>query len=507
VWPTIGGVAVFVGFGHSILAMSGEESLAQVYREIERPKIRNLQRAGLVIFVYSLVFTGLVSFFAFAIVPDPIRPRFYDNLISGIAMYLAGPLALRLLFQAFVVVVGFLILAGAANTAIVGSNGVLNRVAEDGVLPQWFRNPHKRFGTTYRSIALIAILQLIAIVLSRGDVYVLGEAYAFGVVWSFALKAIAVLVLRYRRPDSARAWRVPLNVRIAGREVPVGLIAIATILSACAVINLLTKQVATIAGVSFTLMFFVVFTVSEHIVARARAGDLPLDRFQLETREAIDAAALGIKRDGVLVAVRDYHTLGQLEWVLEQPALEHRDVVVVTVRLLGHAADGLADDQLFSEYEHRLFTRVVAVAERSGRTVILLVVPGSRIFDALAQAAAQMHISLVALGESHTMSAARQSYLLGEAWDRTPRAADQSTSLVVLASGGRAMRFALGAHAPSLSATDLDRIHRLWVEAVPIVGPDLHHRDVVTAALASFEAEFHGGGREQAIVRLRSQRS
>ena len=44
-------------------------------------------------------------------------------LIHKIGDTLAN-LTLRLLFQAFVVVVGFLILAGAANTAIVGSNGV-----------------------------------------------------------------------------------------------------------------------------------------------------------------------------------------------------------------------------------------------------------------------------------------------------------------------------------------------------------------------------------------------
>ena len=57
-------------------------------------------------------------------------------------MYLVGPLSLRLAFHAFVVVVGTLMLAGAVNTAIVGSNGVLNRVSEDGVLPDWFRQPH-----------------------------------------------------------------------------------------------------------------------------------------------------------------------------------------------------------------------------------------------------------------------------------------------------------------------------------------------------------------------------
>jgi amino acid transporter len=54
----------------------------------------------------------------------------------------------NMLFHGFVVLVGTLILAGAVNTAIIGSNGVLNRFAEDGVLPDWFRHPHKKFGTT-----------------------------------------------------------------------------------------------------------------------------------------------------------------------------------------------------------------------------------------------------------------------------------------------------------------------------------------------------------------------
>src|SRR5713101_6732494 len=69
IWPTFTAVAVLMGFGHSILAMSGEESLAQVYREIEHPKVKNLKRAGILIFVYSLIFTALVSFFASAIIP------------------------------------------------------------------------------------------------------------------------------------------------------------------------------------------------------------------------------------------------------------------------------------------------------------------------------------------------------------------------------------------------------------------------------------------------------
>src|SRR3954452_24859217 len=104
IWPSFTAIAILIGLGHSILAMSGEESLAQVYREIEHPKVKNLKRAGTVIFVYSLLFTSLVSFFAVAIIPDTVRPQFYDNLISGLAMNVVGPLSARLLFQGFVVV-------------------------------------------------------------------------------------------------------------------------------------------------------------------------------------------------------------------------------------------------------------------------------------------------------------------------------------------------------------------------------------------------------------------
>src|ERR1700674_1654754 len=193
-------LAIFIALGHSVLAMSGEESLAQVYREIEHPKLPNLKKAGLVIFIYSLVFTSLVSFFAVMIIPDSVRQNYLENLIGGLGIALQGALIARVIFHGFVVVVGTLILAGAVNTAIVGSNGVLNRVSEDGVLSAWFRQPHKRFGTSYRIINIVVALQVITIFISRGDVTFLANLYAFGVIWSFTMNGLAVLVLRYTRP-------------------------------------------------------------------------------------------------------------------------------------------------------------------------------------------------------------------------------------------------------------------------------------------------------------------
>ena len=193
----LGLFGILMAFGHSVLAMSGEETLAQVNREIEHPKLRNLKRAAIVIAIYSLLFTGLATLLAGMLIPDAVRvPIYGNNLIAGLAMYMAGPQVLRIVFRVFVVIVGFLILSGAVNTSIIGSTGVLMRVAEDGVLTDWFRKPNRRFGTSYRIINLVAVLQLFTIVVTRGNVITLGEAYAFGVIWSFTFNALAMLVLR-----------------------------------------------------------------------------------------------------------------------------------------------------------------------------------------------------------------------------------------------------------------------------------------------------------------------
>ncbi len=327
-FPAFTGIAILIGFGHSFLAMSGYESLAQVYREIESPKPLNLRRAGVIVFFYSLIFTASVSFLAVALIPDSARPQFYDNLISGIAMNLVGPMTLRLLFQGFVVVVGFLILAGAVNTAIVGSNAVLSRVSEDGVLPEWFRAPHKRFGTTYRFLNMIVALQLITVLLSGGHIYILGEAYAFGVIWSFALKSLAVLVLRFTEPGP-REWRVPMNLKIGGIEFPIGLAAITLALFSVAVVNLFTKEVATISGVIFTLIVYSAFVTSERATARRRAAkDHTLDQFQLLPSPDVGLAEVAARPGNVLVPVRDPNTLTHLRWVLThtryQPARHRR---------------------------------------------------------------------------------------------------------------------------------------------------------------------------------------
>ena len=99
----------------------------------------------------------------------------------------------------------------------------------------------------------------------------------------------------------------------------------------------------------------------------------------------------------------------------------------------------------------------------------------------------------------------QQAHLLGEAWDRTPHDRTLTTRFVVLRTDGKSvMRFSLGAHVPDLTPEDIERIHQLWVEAAKAVGPNIHHRDVVAAALGSLEEELASTSRRShAVERLR----
>jgi amino acid transporter len=497
----IGVVAVIVAFGHSLLSMSGFETLAQVYREIAYPKLKNLKYTGNLVCFYAVICTGVITLFAGYIIPAAVRGQYVDNLLGGLAMHLAGPQLLRLLFHAFVVIVGVLILSGAVNTSLIGANGVMNRLAEDGVLLDWFRKPQRRFGTTYRLINLITGLQLFTIVASRGDVYLLGEAYAFGVVWSFFMKSLGVLVLRYHRTD--QEYKTPVNFRIGGREIPVGLIVTTLILLFVGLANLFSKQVATIYGVSFTVALFIVFTVSERVNAKKRALRAgALEEFNLDMRPDVTAETIQNRPGCVLVAVRDYNHMAHFKSVLEKTNLRRHDIVVMTVRPISAGAGEyeLAENQIFSDYEKELFSRVVTMAEKEGKTADLLVVPGVDPFDAMVQTAAKLQASRLVTGVSPRMDSDELARRIGLAWERLPEPR-HPFSLEIIAPGRPSVYVNLGPHPPRLWPEDLDRAHELWLELSSRegFGAKLHHRDVVGVALRRLERDLKSERKDEAL--------
>lgn len=500
--PSIGFFGILIAFGHSVLAMSGEESLAQVSREIEHPKLKNLIRAALVIFGFTICFTPVVSFFAVMIIPDDVRiSQYSQNLLSGLAMHVIGPVWLRLLLQAFVVIVGFLILSGAVNTAIVGSNGVLNRVSEDGVLTDWFRAPQKKYGTTYRIINMVAILQIVIILLSRGNTMWLGEAYAFGVIWSFTFMTTSLVVLRFKRPGP-REWRVPLNPRIGKIEIPLGIIIVALILLSLALTNLLTKELATISGVGFTLIFFSLFTVSERINAKRKKDTSGLDQFNLVSEETVTNKLVDARPGGVLVTARDYNNLHYLKKALMDVNTDDQDVIVMTARIIegpGASGEQMYEDELFTDYEQLLFTRSVAVAEKMGKEIKLLVVPATDAFQATVMTAIQLECATLVAGVSTKMTANQQAKIIGDVWESIQHEDKRKLRVLKLFHpDGTELSYELGAHRPNVTPEDVELTHRLWLELAK-ENKNLHHNQVVSVALKRLAKDFQTDKRNEII--------
>jgi len=148
-----------------------------------------------------------------------------------------------------------------------------------------------------------------------------------------------VLVLRFKEPG-AREFRVPFNLKIGSTELPVGLAVIALILFALCLVNLLTKQVATISGVSFTIVFFAIFTFSEHTTRRRASAAAELDQFNLTPSEELTPETLGIRPGCVLVPARNYNSLYPLRTVLDRIDTHQQDVVVLHLRFLQRAGGG-----------------------------------------------------------------------------------------------------------------------------------------------------------------------
>jgi amino acid transporter len=406
----LGFFGLMLAFGHSILAMSGEETMAQVYREVESPKLPNFKKAAFVIFTYSLILTAGVSFLAVLIIPDEVRMKDYaDNLLGGLAMHVIGPAPLRICLNAIVVAAGFLILSGAVNTSIIGSNGVLNRVAEDGVLPDRLQKPHPKYGTTHRILYVIVGLQLFTIIASGGDMVLLGEAYAFGVIWSFFFNALSMLMLRFK-DKRVREFKVPVNIHIGGYEIPVGLLFVFTVLGSTALINLFTKEVATIGGLTFSCILMGVFLVTERFTHGQRQGQAHehIEQFTERASTDVSAETIGsIKPYRKVVAIRSPQNLYMLQRALEETDPETTDVIVMTAKStpVGDAAPNTAE---LDRYDRKLMTAVIELAEKSGKHITPMVVPTNNPLFAVMNTAKSLGVQELVVGASNKFTAEEQ---------------------------------------------------------------------------------------------------
>jgi hypothetical protein len=204
------------------------------------------------------------------------------------------------------------------------------------------------------------------------------------------------------------------------------------------------------------------------------------------------------------VAVREHTRLLHLQQALKKTNLRRHDIVVMTVRQISAAASEyeLQEDQLFAVPEQELFSHVVSLAEKQGKTVELLAVPAVDVFDAMVQTATNLKASKLVVSVSSRMTSDELARRIGLAWERLPQ--PRHAFSLEITSPDRASIFVnLGPHPPRLWPEDVDRLHRLWLRLTveTSLGSKLHHRDVVGVALRNLEEKLDTADHD-ALLRL-----
>ena len=207
-----------------------------------------------------------------------------------------------------------------------------------------------------------------------------------------------------------------------------------------------------------------------------------------------------------MVAVRNPNSLAHLNRVLSKTDTRRSDIVVLAVREVysGTGEYSLDSDQIFASNEVALFSKVVALAEKAGKHVELLVVPGTDPALATVKTAQKLQSARLVSGASSRVNPEEQARVVGRAWETLSEPRPALAFEVVLADG-RSQYFNLGPHPPRLWPADIDLVHELWLDlsAEEVAGSKLHHRDVVGVALNRMKKDLATARSVEVVVDLK----
>jgi APA family basic amino acid/polyamine antiporter len=223
--PTVGDFLIAIPV--AMVAYTGIETVSNMAEEA-RDYQRTIPRGiGLVVFAVAVIYVFLP---AIALSAMPVRdgetilalPKeeggFADDPILGVVENmnlgsLQGPA------EVYVGILAATILFIATNAGIIGVSRLSYSMGQHRQLPELLRSLHPRFRTPYVAIALFGTIACVAIVPGQADF--LGVIYAFGAMMSFTIAHVSVTVLRFKHPELTRPYKVPLNLKLHGGQLPV----------------------------------------------------------------------------------------------------------------------------------------------------------------------------------------------------------------------------------------------------------------------------------------------
>jgi len=224
-----------VGFGAAWLAFSGLESISQLSPAMRFPLRRTTRFAMTAVIITIIITSPVLTALSVGLLPDQIKATQSERFISELG-WIIGGFGLKVA----VVLTASSLLLFASNTAIIGSYHVFLALARQGFLPRILELRNRAFNTPHIAVLIATSVPALLILLTKGQLILLGDMYAFGLLGAFFFSSLSLDAIRWRlgRRDFA-FW--------------VGVLTTLMVMVAWG-INLVEKQLATYFGGAVTLI-------------------------------------------------------------------------------------------------------------------------------------------------------------------------------------------------------------------------------------------------------------
>ena len=492
----IGCLTALAGFAIALTAAGGGDSVSRDAHEFSAPRVVALRRVAIVTIALGLMATVVLGV-VFTMIAAGSGPASINAPLAAIVDALALPSWAIALLQTALVAAVVLWLVPAAWLVLIDVERLIRRLAGEGALPELFAALDSRLGTSTRAASLGVAAVVFLMIFSGGQIAWLSDAYAVAIAITLTLKIAALVRLRKTR-TGIRPFTAPGTLRMFGREIPIGLYATGFVVVVAVGALLASGDLTALA----TFVGFIGLATILALPGRMVEEPAVDPGYDLMPPPDVAMGKPDAKPGCILVPLRNPFAVSALTAAFR--AAGDRDIVVMTVRLISGDED-LNQTADSTPAERELFSHVMLLAERQRAPVKLLLVRGHNVFDAVVDTMIWLRASEVFVGESATLPDSEQARRLGEAWERASKPPDLKVRLVIHHTNGRADAYYLGPHPPALTPTDLDLLHRLWLDATKAVGPHVHHHDVVRAALTQMEQQLNSPHRDEALAAIREQ--
>lgn len=186
--------SLLIGFASAFLAFSGLESISQLSPVMKSPRKKVISLALLFVVITIGITSPLLTILSTLLQQKAAA----DPVLATQLLSLLGGHWGNMVLQTEVAISASLILIFASNTAVIGAYHVFMALARMEFFPRFILKRNKFRQTPHWSIALAVGIPIIVLIAVNGEINILGDMYAFGLLGAFSVTCLGLDILRSR---------------------------------------------------------------------------------------------------------------------------------------------------------------------------------------------------------------------------------------------------------------------------------------------------------------------